>query len=362
MGKASSEEVTDAELAEIESIAENLPTKEISHDASDLHILERLIELQPDLVPDEFYDAYRRYLKKESEYSSQAKVMEKLKSSKGTVYRHFKAITETITALREDSFETAGEEIPALTQERTAQILKNGVHVQVDPYTLLPPEGHNHYKLSRYFQRRRGPRQHPVKTLADSIAKIGMIEPATIQDVSSENGFIQRIIDGFNRMQAWIMANEEAGGTAKSPVLEYPVSVLVQCTNAEGELIALEKNQNKDNFDHGDRDYSIVLMYENHPQVYTQKKLTEIFDLSKQHIFGIINAWRESWPPNEKKGESITENPIRQALIEDHNVSWSTACTSEEMAIRATTSRKMDTQRDHRVRTRGCDCQIFLWP
>lgn len=317
MGRASSEEkIGDSEIDEMEDIAKNLPKGSVSHDASDRFILSKLIELQPELVPIEFYEAYEKKLQGDPEYSSQAKVQEKLDSSKGTVWRHFKAISDEIAKMRDEAFETGAEEIPALTQERTAQILKNGKHVQLNPYDLLPPKGHKNYEPSRYFQRRRGPRQHPLENLADSIAQIGMIEPPTVQYPSSDNGFFQRIADGFNRDEAWILANEKLGGTAEKPALEFPVHVVVECTNAEGELIALEKNQNKDNFDVGDRDYSIVLMYENHPQVYTQKKLTEIFNLSKQVVHNIISAWRESWPPNEKKGETVTNNPIRQALID----------------------------------------------
>ncbi|MBY8999115.1 MAG: hypothetical protein KGD60_15455, partial [Candidatus Thorarchaeota archaeon] len=98
------------------------------------------------MVPPKFYEAYQKKVEGVAGYSSQAKIQQELNSSKGTVWRHFKTITDEISKMREDAFETAGEEIPALTQERTAQILKNGVHVQLDPYTLLPPEGHKHYK------------------------------------------------------------------------------------------------------------------------------------------------------------------------------------------------------------------------
>ena len=162
--------------------------------------------------------------------------------------------------------------------------------VQLDPRALLPPKEHKHYELSRFFQKRRGPRLHTIEVLAESIGNSGMYEPPTIQAAGSHNGFIQRPNDGFSRIEAWILADERAGGTDKKPVLEYPVCLLVDCTNAEGDLIALEKNQNKDNFDHGDRDYSIVTMFERHPEVYTQKKLSELNNLDKSTMSGIIGA------------------------------------------------------------------------
>ena len=315
MGKASSEEaITDTELAE------TLPTNGISHDASDLFLLEKLIELQPDLVPREptdYYEAFRKFKEKKPGYTTQRSVADSEGlSSKGSVGQQFRIINAAIEEIREGTFEASKAEIPTLTQERTSIIQKKAKAVQLDPRLLLPPEGHQHYKLARYFQRRRGPRAHEVKKMVSSVLEMGIIEMPTIQAPGSHNGFLHRFLDGEKRLRAWILADEQSGGTDKKPVLEYPVCWVIECTNAEGELIALEKNQNKDNFDVGDRDYSIVLMFENHPQTYTQTRLCELFDLKKSTVSGIISAWRESWPVDVKKGHTPIDNPVRQALVD----------------------------------------------
>jgi len=311
--------VSDEQLKEIEEIGENLPrSSKVSQDAPDIFFLQKLMKTRPDLVPRAPYDYYKmfeKHLQKKEGYTSQKKIAasEGLGSS-GSLYAPFKRIREAIADMRKAEGMGPVKELPSMDTARLIEIYKKGKLVQLDPRALLPPKGHKHYELSRYFQKRRGPRQHSLEVLAESIGRIGMYEPPTIQDAGSHNGFIQRPDDGFSRLQSWIMADENAGGTDKKPVLEYPVCLLVDCTNAEGELIALQKNQNKDNFDIGDRDYSMVVMHERHPEVYTNKALAELNNLKPATVSGIIGAWRESWPCDEKKGETKESNPIRKAL------------------------------------------------
>lgn len=266
-------------------------------------------------------NAYKKHLAGEEGYETQRAVVETLGSSKGTVSRAWKEFEEEGVTIDKDEIpevEAETVEVPALDAVRTAIILKTGKLVEINPYVLLPAEGDDHYELSRYFQKRRAPRGYDtdIKIIAESIAKIGMVEPPTVQGASSENGFFQRTIDGFTRLMSWLLADKEAGGTFEKPVLDFPVCLLVDCTNAEGDLIALEKNQNKENFDLGDRDYSIVTMHERHKETYPQKVLVDLFNLDKRTISNIISAWQDSYPVDEKKGFTSQINPIRYALEE----------------------------------------------
>lgn len=321
VGKASSEDVKDAVLDEAEEIGKGLEGRKIAHDADDLFFLEEVMKLEPDLVPrkPDYFKLFEKYKKKERGYTSHRAVAESAKlESHGTVGVQFRAIEDAILRAREKYSATEATAIPALDSERIAEIFKKGKLLQLDPRGLLPPTEHQHYKLSRYFQKRRAPRSFNVDLpiLAASIGKIGMIEPPTVQEAGSHNAFIRRTIDGFGRLTAWMLADTEAGGSDKKAVLDYPVCLVVDCTDAEADLIALEKNQNKENFDLGDRDYSIVTMYERHKEVYTQKRLTELFPLHKKRISQIIVAWRDSYPWDQKKGETSLDNPIRRALEE----------------------------------------------
>ena len=164
---------------------------------------------------------------------------------------------------------------PALTAERITEILKNGRLVQLDPRQLLSgPE-------ARRYQRRRFRSQIQLKDLAGSIGRINVISPLIVGDIptqtipslTTDQALLRLIIDGFGRGDAWIMADQAAGGTSNKPVLDYPTCLLVDCTDKEAAFIAFEKNRRRENFDEADRDYSIVMLYEQ--QHYTVNELAD---------------------------------------------------------------------------------------
>ena len=87
------------------------------------------------------------------------------------------------------------------------------------------------------------------------------------------------------------MADQAAGGTSNKPVLDYPTCLLVDCTDKEAAFIAFEKNRRRENFDEADRDYSIVMLYEQ--QHYTVNELAALIELDHSSISHIIHAWQD---------------------------------------------------------------------
>lgn len=170
---------------------------------------------------------------------------------------------------------------PILNAERMAEILRKGKTVQLDPYLLLSSVG------DRYFQRRRIRAHYPIETLAKSIGQSGIIDPPTILLAKNR----KYIVDGFGRLDAWILADAQVGGTNKKSVLEYPVCLTIDCTMKEAAFIAFEKNRMRENFDEGDRDYSLVLMHER--EGYKVNELAELAKLDKSTISKIIHAWQD---------------------------------------------------------------------
>ncbi len=178
-----------------------------------------------------------------------------------------------------ESIETS--KTPILNAARMAEILKKGKTVQLDPYALLSGA------TARYFQRRRIRAHYPIETLAKSIGQSGIIDPPTILIAKGR----KYIVDGFGRLDGWILADAQAGGTNKRSKLEYPVCLTIDCTMKEAAFIAFEKNRRRENFDEGDRDYSIVLMHEK--EDYKVNELAELAKLDKSTISKIIHAWQD---------------------------------------------------------------------
>lgn len=176
---------------------------------------------------------------------------------------------------------TEESKTPILNAVRMAEILKKGKTVQLDPYGLLKGP------TARYFQRRRIRAHYPIETLAKSIAQSGIIDPPTILLTKGR----KYIVDGFGRLDGWILADAQAGGTNKRSKLEYPVCLVIDCTMKEAAFIAFEKNRRRENFDEGDRDYSIVLMHEK--EGYRVNELAELAKLDKSTISKIIHAWQD---------------------------------------------------------------------
>jgi len=280
--KQEKKELSDAELDEVESIGKGL--KKIASDAGPHFIFKRLRELKPDLVSSDYYDSFEKYLNKKKGYTSYRGAAESMKISYGSVQRMFKRIEVEMEKLKTAGLElkpTDEDKVPILNAARMAEILRKGKTVQLDPYALL--SGPN----ARYFQRRRIRAQYPIEDLAKSIAQSGIIDPPTIV---LEDGH-HLIGDGFGRLDAWILADAQADGTNKRSVLEYPVCLVIDCTMKEAAFIAFEKNRKRENFDEGDRDYSIVLMHEK--EGYRVNELAELTKLDKSTISRIIHAWQD---------------------------------------------------------------------
>ena len=275
--------LSEAELAEVESIGKGLQSKKVAHDAGPRSVFKILQREQPDLVSSDYYDAYEKYLEKKKGYTSQRKVAEQMGLSYGSVQRMFKRIEDEMEALKWAVLDLKSEEskTPILNATRMAEILKTGKTVQLDPYALTSGPD------ARYFQRRRIRAHYPIDTLAKSIGQSGIIDSPTIL-LAKNRKFI---VDGFGRLDAWILADAEAGGTNKKSILEYPVCLVIECTMKEAAFIAFEKNRMRENFDEGDRDYSIVLMHEK--EGYRVNELAELAKLDKSTISKIIHAWQD---------------------------------------------------------------------
>jgi ParB-like chromosome segregation protein Spo0J len=277
--------VSDAELELIEKIGKGLRSKKVAHDAGPHFVFKKLRELSPDLVSSDYYDAYKKYLDKKKGYTSHRTVAESMGlESHGSVQRMFKRIEDEMDLLKSTELEakpTEESKTPILNAVRMAEILKKGTNVQLDPYALL--SGPN----ARYFQRRRIRAHYPIETLAKSIAQSGVIDAPTILLAKDR----KYIVDGFGRLDAWILADAQAGGTNKHSKLEYPVCLIIDCTTKEAAFIAFEKNRRRENFDEGDRDYSIVLMHEK--EGYRVNELAELAKLDKSTISKIIHAWQD---------------------------------------------------------------------
>ena len=277
-------EVSDAKLDEAERIGKGLQSKKVARDAGPQSVFKKLRELKPDLVSDDYYMNYELYLNKKKGYTSQRTVAEQMGLSYGSVQRMFKRIEDEMEKLKSaglelDSIETS--KTPILNASRMAEILKKGKTVQLDPYALLSGPD------ARYFQRRRIRAHYPIETLAKSIAQSGIIDTPTILPSKGR----KYIVDGFGRLDAWVLADTEAGGNDKKPVLEYPVCLVIDCTMKEAAFIAFEKNRMRENFDEGDRDYSLVLMHEK--EGYRVNELAELANLDKSTISKIIHAWQD---------------------------------------------------------------------
>jgi ParB-like chromosome segregation protein Spo0J len=251
-------EVSDAKLDEAESIGKGLKTQKVAHDAGPHSVFKKLRELKPNLVSDDYYMNYEMYLNKKKGYTSQRTVAEQMGLSYGSVQRMFKRIEDEMEKLK-----------------------SAGKPTQLDPYALTSGPD------ARYFQRRRIRAHYPIDTLAKSIGKSGIIDAPTILLAKGR----KYIVDGFGRLDAWILADAEAGGNDKKPKLEYPVCLVIDCTMKEAAFIAFEKNRMRENFDEGDRDYSIVLMHEN--EGYRVNELAELANLDKSTISKIIHAWQD---------------------------------------------------------------------
>lgn len=280
--------VSDAELKMAESIGKGLQSKKIAHDAGPQSVFKKLRELKPDLVTSDYYDSYEKYLNKTNGYTSQRRVADKMGLSYGSVQRMFKRVEDEMEKLKSaglefDSIESSIEtsKTPILNAARMAEILKKGKTVQLDPYALLSGPD------ARYFQRRRIRAHYPVETLAKSISQSGIIDAPTVLLAKGR----KYIVDGFGRLDAWILADAQAGGTNKKAKLEYPVCLVIDCTMKEAAFIAFEKNRMRENFDEGDRDYSIVLMHEK--EGYKVNELAELAKLDKSTISKIIHAWQD---------------------------------------------------------------------
>ena len=281
MAKADpTKKVRDAELDELESIGKGLQ-KVVAHDAGPQSVFKKLRELKPDLVSNDYYDSYEKYLDKTKGYTSQRQVADKMGLSYGSVQRMFKRIEDEMENLKSAGLELDSIKTPILNAARMAEILKKGKTTQLDPYALTSGPD------ARYFQRRRIRAHYPIETLAKSIAQSGIIDAPTIL-LSKGRKYI---VDGFGRLDAWILADAQAGGNDKKPVLEYPVCLVIDCTMKEAAFIAFEKNRMRENFDEGDRDYSLVLMHEK--EGYRVNELAELAKLDKSTISKIIHAWQD---------------------------------------------------------------------
>ena len=275
-------EISDAKLDEIEQIGKGLQSKKVAHDAGPRSVFKILQREQPDLVSSDYYDAYEKYLEKKKGYTSQRKVAEQMGLSYGSVQRMFKRIEDEMELIKSTGLKPTEESTtPLLNASRMAEILKKGRPIQLDPYALLSGAG------ARYFQRRRIRAHYPIDTLAKSISQSGVIDPPTILLAKDR----KYIVDGFGRLDAWILADAQAGGTNKKSVLEYPVCHVIECTQKEAAFIAFEKNRRRENFDEGDRDYSLVLMHER--EGYRVNELAELAKLDKSTISKIIHAWQD---------------------------------------------------------------------
>jgi len=277
-------DISDAKLDEIEIIGKGLQSTKVAHDAGPQSVFKKLRELKPDLVSDNYYMHYELYLNKKKGYTSQRTVAEQMGLSYGSVQRMFKRIEDEMKKIKSAELEptpTEESKTPILNAVRMAEILKKGKTTQLDPYALLSGT------YARYFQRRRIRAHYPIETLAKSIAQSGIIEPPTILLTRTRT----YIVDGFGRLDAWILADTQAGGTNKKSVLEYPVCLNIDCTMKEAAFIAFEKNRMRENFDEGDRDYSIVLMHEK--EGYKVNELAELAKLDKSTISKIIHAWQD---------------------------------------------------------------------
>ena len=276
--------VSNAELKLIENIGKGLQ-KVVAHDAGPHSVFKKLRELKPELVSSDYYDSYEMYLNKKKGYTSHRTVAESMNlESHGSVQRMFKRIEAEMEKIKSAGLELKSIETsttPIINAVRMAEILKKGKNVQLDPYALL--SGPN----ARYFQRRRIRAHYPIETLAKSIAQSGVIDAPTILLAKDR----KYIVDGFGRLDAWILADAQAGGTNKRSKLEYPVCLVIDCTTKEAAFIAFEKNRRRENFDEGDRDYSIVLMHEK--EGYRVNELAELAKLDKSTISKIIHAWQD---------------------------------------------------------------------
>jgi len=277
-------DVSDAKLAEMERIGKGLQSKKVAHDAGPQSVFKKLRELSPDLVSTDYYDAYEKYLEKKKGYTSQRKVAEQMGLAYGSVQRMFKRIEDEMETLKWAGLELEPPEeskTPILNATRMAEILKKGTTVQLDPYALTRGPD------ARYFQRRRIRAHYPIDTLAKSIGQSGIIDSPTVLLAKGR----KYIVDGFGRLDAWILADAQAGGNDKKAKLEYPVCLVIDCTMKEAAFIAFEKNRMRENFDEGDRDYSLVLMHEN--EGYRVNELAELAKLDKSTVSKIIHAWQD---------------------------------------------------------------------
>jgi ParB-like chromosome segregation protein Spo0J len=198
-------------------------------------------------------------------------------TSKGGIYRFSQKMAEVGLSSQPETEVTE----PAITPARLTEILKNGHLTQLNPRNLLSGAEPRRYQLRRFRN------QIQIKELAQSIGKIGVIEPLIIRD----SPVSRLIIDGFGRADAWIMADEAAGGTTEASILEHPACLLVDCTDKEAAFIAFEKNRRRENFDEADRDHSIVVLHEQ--QHYTVSELADLIELDHSSISRIIHAFQD---------------------------------------------------------------------
>jgi len=255
-----------------------------SIDASDDMWAEFLQKARSDLVLPKYFTAFICHKRGVKGWESLAAVgsQKSINATKQTVHVQFKRIETEIAKLKQAM---PGLTVQvSITSERMTEILAKGRLIALDPRELL--SGPN----ARRYQRRRFRSQYKIPELADSIGKVGMLEPPIIREKSEPDS--RRLnVDGFGRLEAWIMADEKAGGTAKSAVLQYPICLVIDCTDKEAAFIAFEKNRRRENFDDADRDYSIVMLHEQ--QGFTVSELVANIDLSHNRISTIIHAFQD---------------------------------------------------------------------
>jgi ParB-like chromosome segregation protein Spo0J len=255
-----------------------------SMDASDLVWAEFLQRTNPDLVLPKYFTAFICHKKKLKGWESQAAVgaQKSINATQQTVHVQFKRIEAEIAKMKHGVPKVTAE--ISITPARMTEILRAGHLLPLDPRELLTGPD------ARRYQRRRFRSQYKLPELAESIGKVGMLSPPIIREKSEPDS--RRLnVDGFGRLEAWILADEKAGGTSKKPLLDYPICLAVDCTDKEAAFIAFESNRRRENFDDADRDYSIVMLHEQ--QAFSADELAPIAQLDRSTISHIIHAFQD---------------------------------------------------------------------
>jgi len=255
-----------------------------SIDASDDMWAEFLQKARSDLVLPKYFTAFICHKRGVKGWESLAAcgAQKSINATKQTVHVQFKRIEAEIAKMKHGMPEPIAQ--VNITARRMTEILHAGRLIPLDPRELLSGPD------ARRYQRRRFRSQYKIPELADSVGKVGMLEPPIIRE-KSEPGARRLNVDGFGRLEAWILADEKAGGTPKSAVLDYPICLVIDCTDKEAAFIAFEKNRRRENFDDADRDYSIVMLHEQ--QGFTADELAGIIGLQRTRISQIIHAFED---------------------------------------------------------------------